>query len=147
MQGPVRQITQGFPTQTPQRPDGLRLDRRRHRRLARQRTGHARHPGPVPQRTRRPDESTLLRRLRRYLNELGLPMDGLDLHSLRRSYATHLLEDGWDSRFVQHQMGHEHASTTGIYQFVSVDFRNATLRAALDRPMDEVLRVQMRGQW
>jgi integrase/recombinase XerD len=92
-------------------------------------------------------ESTLLRRLRRYLAELGLPMDGLDLHSLRRSYATHLLEDGWDPRFVQHQMGHEHASTTGIYQFVSDDFRNSTLRAALDRTMDDVLGVQMRGQW
>lgn len=92
-------------------------------------------------------ESTLLRRLRRYLAELGLPMDGLDLHSLRRSYATHLLEDGWDPRFVQYQMGHEHASTTGIYQFVSDDFRNSTLRAALDRTMDEVLGVQMRGQW
>ncbi|MFJ5956319.1 tyrosine-type recombinase/integrase [Paenarthrobacter sp. NPDC092416] len=92
-------------------------------------------------------ESTLLRRLRRYLNELGLPMEGLDLHSLRRSYATHLLEDGWDPRFVQYQMGHEHASTTGIYQFVSDDFRNSTLRAALDRTMVEVLGVQMRGQW
>jgi site-specific recombinase XerD len=92
-------------------------------------------------------ESTLLRRLRRYLNELDLPLEGLDLHSLRRSYATHLLEDGWDPRFVQHQMGHEHASTTGIYQFVSDDFRNATLRAALDRTMDEVLGVQLRGQW
>lgn len=39
-------------------------------------------------------ESTLLRRLRRYCADLGLPPDGLDLHSLRRSYATHLLEDG-----------------------------------------------------
>jgi integrase/recombinase XerD len=67
-------------------------------------------------------------------HELGLPMDGLDLHSLRRSYATHLLEDGWDPRFVQHQMGHEHASTTGIYQFVSDDFRNSTLRAAWTAP-------------
>lgn len=50
-------------------------------------------------------------------------------------------------KIMQHQMGHEHASTTGIYQFVSDDFRNATLRAALDRTMDEVLGVQMRGQW
>jgi site-specific recombinase XerD len=63
-------------------------------------------------------ESTLLRRLRRYCDDLGFP-EGLDPHSLRRSYAAHLLEDGWDPMFVQHQMGHEHASTTGIYQFAS----------------------------
>lgn len=76
-------------------------------------------------------ESTVIRRLRRYCDELAFP-EGLDLHSLRRSYATHLLEDGWDPLFVQQQMGHEHASTTGIDQFVSTDYRNATLKAALE---------------
>lgn len=75
-------------------------------------------------------ESTLIRRLRRYCDELAFP-EGLDLHSVRRSYATHLLEDGWDPMFVRHQMGHEHASTTGIYQFVSTDFCN-TLRGTVD---------------
>ncbi len=84
-------------------------------------------------------ESTLLRRLRRYLDELGIASDGLDLHSLRRSYATHLAEDGWHSRFVQDQMGHEYASTTGIYQFVSDDFRIRTLQAALDRTVENAL--------
>ncbi|MBP2266200.1 integrase [Pseudarthrobacter sp. PvP004] len=84
-------------------------------------------------------ESTLLRRLRRYLDELGIASDGLDLHSLRRSYATHLAEDGWHSRFVQDQMGHEYASTTGIYQFVSDDFRIRTLQAALDRTVADAL--------
>ena len=83
-------------------------------------------------------ESTLLRRLRRYCDELGLD-PGLDLHSLRRSYATHLLEDGWDPRFVQYQMGHAYASTTGIYQFVSDDFRNTTLRAVLRRTVAQAL--------
>lgn len=83
-------------------------------------------------------ESTLLRRLRRYCEILGFP-DGLDLHSLRRSYATHLLEDGWDPLFVQAQMGHEHASTTGIYTFVSSAFRTSTLRSALDRTVREAL--------
>jgi site-specific recombinase XerD len=39
----------------------------------------------------------------------------LDFHSLRRSYVTHLIEDGWDARFVQDQVGHEHSSTTSIY--------------------------------
>lgn len=50
--------------------------------------------------------NTLLRRFRRYCRNLELP-DGLDLHSLRRSYATHLIEDGWDAKFVQDQMGHD----------------------------------------
>ncbi len=83
-------------------------------------------------------ESTLNRRLTRYCKELGFP-DGLDFHSFRRSYATHLLEDGWDPRFVQYQMGHEHAATTGIYQFVSDEFRRSTLRATLDRAVNEAL--------
>lgn len=82
--------------------------------------------------------STLLRRLRRYCDELGIS-DGVDIHSFRRSYATHLLEAGWDPRFVQDQMGHEYAATTGIYQFTSDEFRRCTLRAALDRTVAQAL--------
>ena len=62
-----------------------------------------------------------------YRDALGLD-PGLDFHSLRRSYVTHLIEDGWDPRFVQQQVGHEHASTTAIYTCVSSDFRTRTLR-------------------
>lgn len=64
--------------------------------------------------------------------ELGLP-EVLTFHSLRRSYVTHLIEDGFDARFVQEQVGHEHASTTSIYTCVSSDFRTRSLRQALDR--------------
>ncbi|MFB9208645.1 tyrosine-type recombinase/integrase [Nonomuraea spiralis] len=66
-----------------------------------------------------------------YRNALVLA-PALDFHSLRRSYVTHLIEDGWDPRFVQEQVGHEHASTTAIYTCVSSDFRTRTLRRALD---------------
>jgi integrase/recombinase XerC len=64
--------------------------------------------------------------------ELGLPSE-LTFHSLRRSYVTHLIEDGFDARFVQEQVGHEHASTTSIYTCVSSDFRTRSLRSALER--------------
>jgi integrase/recombinase XerC len=64
--------------------------------------------------------------------ELGLPVE-LTFHSFRRSYVTHLIEDGFDPRFVQEQVGHEHASTTSLYTCVSSDFRARSLRAALDR--------------
>jgi len=83
-------------------------------------------------------ENTLLRRFRRYCRDLELS-DGLDLHSLRRSYATHLIEDGWDAKFVQDQMGHDHASTTSLYTCVSSDYRVSTLRRVLDTTIKDAL--------
>lgn len=74
------------------------------------------------------------RRLAQYRDELALG-PGLDFHSLRRSYVTHLIESGWDALFVQQQVGHQHASTTAIYTCVSSDFRTRTLRRALDAMM------------
>ncbi|OLT30463.1 integrase [Nocardiopsis sp. CNR-923] len=67
-----------------------------------------------------------------YRDAIGLD-PALDFHSLRRSYVTHLIEDGWDARFVQEQVGHEHASTTALYTCVSSDFRIRTLLKALDQ--------------
>ena len=76
-----------------------------------------------------------------YRQALGFD-DGLDFHSFRRSYVTHLIEDGWDPRFVQEQVGHEHASTTSIYTCVSSDFRTRTLRRHLDATIAAALRSQ-----
>lgn len=56
-----------------------------------------------------------------------------------RSYATHLIEDGWDAKFVQDQLGHEHASTTALYTCVSSDFRIRTLRRVLDATIGDAL--------
>jgi integrase len=39
----------------------------------------------------------------------------VSLHSLRHSYITHLIEDGYDPLFVQQQVGHSYASTTALY--------------------------------
>ena len=80
-----------------------------------------------------------------YREALGLD-DGLDSHSFRRSYVTHLIEDGWDPRFVQEQAGHEHASTTSIYTCVSSDFRARTLRRHLDATVAAALQSQHGGQ-
>ncbi|MGK5551980.1 tyrosine-type recombinase/integrase [Actinomadura kijaniata] len=82
--------------------------------------------------------SAIDHRFAAYRDALGLS-EGLDFHSLRRSYITHLIEDGWDPFFVQQQAGHEHASTTSIYTCVSSDFRVRTPRAALDATMNAAL--------
>lgn len=61
----------------------------------------------------------------------------LDLHCLRHSYVTHLVEFDYPERFVQEQVGHSYASTTAIYTGVSDEYRNRLLTRALqDRHSD-----------
>ena len=65
-----------------------------------------------------------------YRHALQLP-PMLDLHCLRHSYVTHLVEAGFPERFVTDQVGHSWGSTTAIYCSVSDDYKNRILAKAV----------------
>ena len=62
--------------------------------------------------------------------DAGVPPEA-DLHALRHSYVTHLVEFDYPEKFVSLQVGHAYASTTAIYTGVSDEYRNRLLQRVL----------------
>lgn len=66
--------------------------------------------------------------------KLGLPKY-ISFHSLRHSYATHLLENGKDIKYIQELLGHNDIKTTLRYTHVSK--KSLT---KIESPLDKIMR-------
>jgi site-specific recombinase XerD len=70
------------------------------------------------------------------ISKLNLPKS-ISFHSLRHSYATHLLENGTDIKYIQELLGHNDIKTTLRYTHVSTKSLGK-----IESPLDKILRKQ-----
>jgi site-specific recombinase XerD len=88
-------------------------------------TAHAvEHGGPHA------DRSSLQSAFRRALRTAGIHKRA-HIHTLRHSYATHLLESGVSLRMIQSYLGHSSPSTTALYTHLTRNLHDAA-RAPVD---------------
>jgi site-specific recombinase XerD len=62
-------------------------------------------------------ESTIQKALKQAVQQSGVPKR-VSCHTFRHSFATHLLQNGYDIRRVQELLGHKDVRTTMIYTHV-----------------------------
>lgn len=81
--------------------------------------------------------------MRNSVRRAGIKKEGVCLHTLRHSFATHLLEDGLDIISIKELLGHSNIETTMIYLHVA-DYDKGKKHSPLDNLYGRKLEVKQK---
>jgi integrase/recombinase XerD len=87
----------------------------------------------ISPRGKRIDRVTIWERVKLYARSAGI-IKSISPHTLRHSFATHLLENGADLRLIQEMLGHEDIATTDRYTHVTGHRLKTAFKAFHPRP-------------
>lgn len=87
----------------------------------------------VSEKGKRIDRTMVWKRVKFYAKIAGISKE-ISPHTLRHSFATHLLENGADLRVIQEMLGHSNISTTDRYTHISQRHLHEAFEAFHPRP-------------
>jgi integrase/recombinase XerD len=87
----------------------------------------------VSSKGKRIDRIEVWKRVKLYAKEAGI-LKSISPHTLRHSFATHLLENGADLRVIQEMLGHASVATTDRYTHISQKHLQEAFKAFHPRP-------------
>ena len=87
----------------------------------------------VGKKGKRIDRILVWKRIKLYAKQAGINKE-ISPHTLRHSFATHLLENGADLRIIQEMLGHSNISTTDRYTHISQRHLTEAFEAFHPRP-------------
>jgi integrase/recombinase XerD len=90
---------------------------------------------------------TIAKIIKNRLKQLGMRTKGISAHVIRHSFATHMLENGVDIKYIKDILGHSHLETTVIYTHMTINNLKRTMKMYHPRENELYEEIKFSKKW